>query len=351
MSALRESFPAVAATLIYLCCSNGAAASTTVCVNNVDQLQQALVAAQTATTDTYINIATGRYSGPANEETLFYYDSTTNTHQLDLTGGYSSDCSSQTQNPYMTVFDGAGSNPVLIIRASGGVSIRWITVQNGAPGALLDSDSGPVIVNYNVFRNNVEGSVSLNVASSGSSNEIEMWGNLIHDNIDGDASSIPVSLWNFGSGNIYFTNNTVANNLLESTDSGAPAGVDFSNVGTGKTYLSNNILWNNLSEGSAPLDLTMAGPSEISMNDIGTAEFDTPPTVDGGFIVDPQFVSDTNFRLAPTSPLLRQGTLTAAGGLPSIDLLGNPRQFDDTVDLGAFERNDDIFQDGFETGN
>ena len=224
-------------------------------------------------------------------------------------------------------------------------------MQNGSPGALIDSDSGPIIINYNVFRNNVDGSVQANLDSAGSSNKIVMWGNLIHDNTDVDAFSIPVSAWNFGSGNIYFTNNTVANNLLESDRQRRARRCRFQQLWHRHNVSPNNILWNNLSEGSDPLDLTMVGPSEIAMNDIGTAEFDTPPTVDGGFVVDPQFVSDTNFRLAPTSPLLRQGTLTAAGGLPTIDLLGNPRQFDNTVDLGAYERNDDIFQDGFESGN
>ena len=110
-----------------------AAASTSVCVTNTDQLQQALVTAQTATSDTFINIATGKYSGPANEETLFYYDSTSNTHQLELTGGYNSDCSSLVQNPYMTVLDGADSDSVLVIRANGGVSIAGSPCRTARP--------------------------------------------------------------------------------------------------------------------------------------------------------------------------------------------------------------------------
>jgi hypothetical protein len=345
MKILRESFFTVSA-LIYLCCLRPAAASTTVCVTDTDQLQQALIAAQTATTDTFIDIATGTYTGPADQETLFYYQSTSNTHQLELTGGYSSDCSTHNPNPYMTVFDGGDSDAVFVIRANGGVSIRWMTVQNGAQGALVSSELGPIVVNYNVFRNNEQPSIAINVSAS-ASNKIEMWGNLIHNN-SSDESGVPVSVWNFGSGDIFFTNNTVADNLSLSTDSDAQSGANFSNFGTGKTYLANDIFWSNLSEGSDPLDVSLVGPSELSMNEIGSAIYDTPPTVDGGFVVDPQFVSNTNFRLAPTSPLLQQGTLTPAGGLPSIDLLGNPRTFNNAVDLGAFERNDDIFKDGFD---
>jgi hypothetical protein len=320
-------------------------ASTTVCVTDESELQQALITAQTASTDTFINIATGKYSTANNGNQEFAYESVTNTHQLELTGGYNSDCSSQTQNPYLTVFDGNAADAIFDINAQGGVSVRWITAQNGVSPFHFASFSGPVVANYNVLRNNTYGSMFLAITSS-ASNKIEAWGNLIHDNTC-PGTYTPAALSNQGPGDIYFTNNTVVNNVLLSTDDQQITGVFFSPV-VGTTYLANNIFWNNLSNGPDPIDVEIDdGPSVLSFNDIGTLSSPISPTFNGGFSTDPHFVSDSNFRLAPSSPLLQQGTLTPPGGLPTIDLLGNPRTFANTVDLGVFERNDDIFQDGF----
>ena len=332
--------------LILMFSSAAVWASTTVCVTDESGLQQALTMAQTASTDTFINIAAGRYSTANNGDQAFTYESTTNTHQLELTGGYNSDCSGQTQNPYLTVFDGNAAGRVIEILAEGGVSARWLTVQNGVSPFNVVSSSGPLIANYNVFRNNTYGSMFLTVSSS-TSNKIEAWGNLIHDNTC-PGTYTPAAVSHQGSGDIYFTNNTVTNNVLLSTDSQQLAGVFFSPL-NGTAYLSNNIFWNNVSSGSGPIDVDIEnGPSVLSFNDIGTLSAVGTPTFNGGFSIDPQFVSDSNFRLALSSPLLQQGTLTPAGGLPSIDLLGNPRTFANAVDLGVFERNDDIFEDGFD---
>jgi len=333
--------------LMLVCHAPFVSASTTVCVTSEGELQQALTDAQTATADTFIKIATGKYSTTNNNNGAFFYQSSTNTHQLELTGGYNSDCSSQTQNPYLTVFDGNAADLVIQINADGGVSVRWLTVQNGVSPFRIDSQAGPIVANYNVLRNNRFGSMFLSVDSLSASNKIEAWGNLIHDNMCAD-TYVPAALNNQGLGDIYFTNNTVANNFLSSAASEQVAGITFVTY-NGTAYLSNNIFWNNLTSGADPIDVDIhQGPSVLSFNDIGTFIAAVPPTVNGGFSTDPQFVSDSNFRLALSSPLLQQGTLAPAGGLPTIDLLGRPRTFDGTVDLGVFERNDDIFEDGFD---
>ncbi|MDR3387707.1 MAG: choice-of-anchor Q domain-containing protein [Rudaea sp.] len=79
-------------------------------------------------------------------------------------------------------------------------------------------------------------------------------------------------------------------------------------------------------------------------NDIGNPA----PSVNGNLSVDPHFGGSGNYQLAATSPLLGMGTTTPVGGLPTINLNGNPRSYSGLVDIGAYERGDEIFGDGFE---
>jgi hypothetical protein len=64
--------------------------------------------------------------------------------------------------------------------------------------------------------------------------------------------------------------------------------------------------------------------------------------------VDPQFAGASDFHLKDTSPLLRAGTLTPAGGLPAADIEGHVRSIAGYVDLGAFENVDVIYANGFD---
>lgn len=315
-------------------------ASTTVCVTTADELQQALTNAESATSTTFIDVARGTYLTASLPDGLFEYFGP--NQQLDLTGGFNSDCSSQIEDPRLTIFDGGGSQGVLELQSAGGISVRWITFQNGV-GVTLASQSGPISANYNIFRalGSLDSPFYVLITSSAATSNISMWGNLIESNSTlSDLGTGQIS--NAGTGSIYFTNNTVANNAV-GTGNGAVGGIAFTAVTA--TYVSNDILWNNT---AGALDVKISGPSFITTNDIGLLSVDTAPTFDGGFVVDPQFASSGNFHLLPTSPLLQQGRLTPANGLPSIDIEGNPRTFANTVDLGAYERGDYIFNNGFD---
>jgi hypothetical protein len=318
-------------------CAN---ASTTVCVTTADELQQALTNAESATSTTFIDMARGTYLTASLPDKMFEYFGP--NQQLDLAGGFNSDCSERIEDPRLTIIDGGGSNGILELQSIGGISVRWITFQNGV-GVSLTSQSGQIIANYNIFRalGTVDSPFYILISETTSTNSISMWGNLIYGNSTlSNQGTGQIS--NAGSGPIYFTNNTVANNAV-GTGSGSIGGIVFTAVTA--TYLTNNILWNN-TVGS--IDAKISGPSFITTNDIGILSVDTAPTVDGGFAFDPQFTGPSDFHLLASSPLLQQGRLTPANGLPTIDIEGNPRTFANAVDLGAYERGDYIFDNDFD---
>jgi hypothetical protein len=74
----------------------------------------------------------------------------------------------------------------------------------------------------------------------------------------------------------------------------------------------------------------------------------------GLYGIDPSFVdaANDNYRLGPASAAIDAGTNDPPGGLRPFDLDGNPRPYNGTADIGAYEyqgaSDDRIFADGFE---
>ena len=326
---------------------------TTVCVHNPTELQNALTAAQGSTAETFIQIVRGTYSLT---DTMTFYSLDTTQGQLDVTGGYNDDCSANIQNPALTVLDGGGAVQVMSLESWNGISVRWLTFQNGYSNNLATSLSvetivGGLIVHYNIFRNNNSASyvgtlyaaIAPENFSTTSTANLDFADNLIANNTT-TTNYAGGSINNEGTGTIYFTNNTVTHNTVTANGVGLVGGVDIS----GDTfYVSNNILYANTANA---YDLYMSyntAPVLIDndyQNRFGAAD----PSSTGNVAVDPQFSSSTDFRLSPTSPLLGQGTLTPAGGLVTIDIEGNPRSYNSAVDMGAYERGDEIFNGTFE---
>ncbi|HEX5123748.1 MAG TPA: choice-of-anchor Q domain-containing protein [Rhodanobacteraceae bacterium] len=125
-------------------------------------------------------------------------------------------------------------------------------------------------------------------------------------------------------GTIYITNYTIADNPV----------LGVRGIG-GNTYLANTLLWNN-------------GTDLPDLEGGATQEF-------GLYGVDPSFVDEANgdYRLAAGSAAIDAGTNTPPGGLRFTDLDGNPRPYNGTADIGAYEYQggapaDRIFADGFD---
>lgn len=92
--------------------------------------------------------------------------------------------------------------------------------------------------------------------------------------------------------------------------------------------------------------------NSISVNNGVNAQLD--PSVDEGsnlFSNDPGLFIDPligDYRLAPGSAAINAGDNTPPGGLGPLDLAGRTRVFGPAVDIGAYEADDVLFEDGFE---
>jgi len=334
--------------VFFLACNAAAmplvAAAGTVCVTNVTDFQTALTNAQGSTAATFIEVARGVYAMPVGSALTF--DSSASTQgQLDVTGGYNSDCSAQIENPALTILDARGSSAVLSLTSQAGISVRYLTIENGTSatpgtsgGLTARSMEGPVIINYNIIRDNysqTDAGMFAIIDDTSSRNAIRVDGNLITNNLSSNLCAAG-GINNRGTGSTDITNNTIAYNTSQANF-----------VAGGFCAISNSGASNNIAWGNSTYDFSVVGT--FANNDCGTRQnYPTGCSDNGNLSVDPQFSSSTDFHLLPTSPLLGQGTLTPDGGLPSIDIEGHPRSYNNLVDIGAYERGDEIFEDDFD---
>jgi hypothetical protein len=320
-------------------------AAITTCVHNATELQAALTAAETSSSTTFIDVARGTYSTGGNSFTF----TSTGGQQLDVTGGYSSDCSTIIKNPALTILDASGARPVMAISNGGGVSVRYLTFQNGltsgsSSGGLTVSSDGGIIVDYNIIRNNIGSGLSginLAINSATSTANLEFSGNLVVGNSTSGRYAAG-AINNDGMGNTYIVNNTIANNTSGSAMEALAVSANTSGSEP-PANLSNNIFWNN-----GDFDMALYGHPILTDNDYLAFTNSANASSGGNVSVDPQFSSSSDFHLLPTSPVLGAGTLTPAGGLPTIDIEGHPRSYNSLVDMGAYERGDKIFADGYD---
>jgi hypothetical protein len=325
----------------------------TFCADSSAAIQAALTAASDGgandNENNTIQIVIGTYYTANNGNAEFSYNNQTTSRKLDINGGYNSDCSIITENPELTILDGGGATRVFESESNGDVSLRYLTFQNGSAVAnqygagvalnLYDTAVGPIIFDQNIVRKNHSasfgGGFRIGLHGSGTTLQFEnnlIVGNTADNDIGGGEIDDDVTTANI-------VNNTFAQNTVANSPVSAIGGL--SCLGSGAITMSNNIFW-----GNSGYDLNTA--AILVDNDYGRGSVSPNGSSSGNVSVDPQFSSSTDFHLLPTSPLLGLGTLTPTGGLPTIDIEGHPRSYDNLVDLGAYERGDMIFADGFE---
>ena len=315
-----------------------ALATNQVCVSDAAGLQTALDNASGSTSGTVIEVVRGTYHLAGSQ--LTFNSTAAGQGQLDISGGYNSDCSAQIKNPALTIIDGDNESGVLSLNSTAGISVRYLTIENALKvddaGLAIVISGGGLIVDYNIIRNNraSDEHAGLTITVSGSG-DIHLVGNLIVEN-SANTNVSGGEVDNDGTGSLYAINNTVANNIITGPLLNGYGGLAI----FGTANVSNNIFW-----GNTHLDIGATSDSLLLDNDYGTLNGN--PSSNSGFqTVDPQFSSSSDFHLQPTSPLLGAGSLTPPDGLPTIDIEGHPRSYNGTVDMGAYERGDEIFSDG-----
>lgn len=321
------------------------AVATTWCVSTAVDLRAKLLLAQANGQDDTIKLVHGSYVADAD---AFRFQSN-ETFGLVINGGFNVGCTQTDKDPRGTILDGAGAHQVLYSVSKGNLALRYLTIQNGkfdggAGGGIQISGTGTsssVVLGINILRNNssafadsvgyinVEGTVHVN-------------NNLIIDNHTPAAGGLSIDAG--ANAIVYMTNNTITNN----TTGNATAGflyISGNNPVVPNAYFSNNIMWNNIAGSDVQF---FGGGMQFNNNDIGTINGFQSAGSGANLSQVPGFVSTSDYHLAVTSPLLGIGLFAPTGGLPIGDLDGHARDFNGLVDLGAYERGDQIFAADFE---
>lgn len=313
------------------------------CVNSVQALRDALSAAQANGLDDTIHVVRGFYPTGG----MPFSFNSTEAHALTIIGGYNSDCSARIYNPALTVLDGGGTSLVFGSESTGKVTLRFLTFQGGLGGGIagsalrmnfFNSSTGSLVVGQSIIRDSGYAAFALAVWGSATLDFVD---NLVVDNLTDTWPGGP-EITCGGSGAVNVINNTFANNIVNSTNSQTMGGLGMYGSHTAAATLSNNIFWGNTGH-----DLYSASAVMID-NDYGTDSHSLAAGSSGNHNFDPQFSSSSDFHLQPTSPVLGIGTLTPVGGLPALDIEGHARSYKGKVDLGPYERGDEIFADGFD---
>ena len=326
---------------------SSASLATTLCVSTTSELQDALTTAADNGENDVILLEPGLYTvgAPLTYQTYEDFD-------LSVSGGWEG-CVSHHNDPRYTVIDGQSAHALMKLTAgsgtSGNVSVGWITFQNGVGEGGTNAVAltpyagweGTLLVENNVFRN-LEGRMDSGYTAiqlDSDLGRLEVRNNLFVNNTTESGIS-PLHLIANSTDFSYvgrFTNNTVTAN-----QSGSYA---VTATGGGIWSVANNVFWDN--EGD---DLALGTYAFLSNNDIGS--FCCNPVDESGDIsVDPGFVDPVggNYRPGGSSPLAEAGRNDAPGGVGTFDLGGGLRMIGGTVDIGAYERQDALFGDGFDS--
>ncbi len=202
----------------------------------------------------------------------------------------------------------------------------------------IDHGNGDVTVSLDIIRRNHAMFAGGLAAAAHGSGVLRVKNDLFESNV-ADVDAGAAELFTYDDAQLYVTGDTVVGNIgLGQFSTG---GLYVHQDGASPAVLSDNIFWAN-----SVVDLQ--NDSAIMLHDdCGSSVYAPPDGSTGNLGVDPQFVFATDFHLRASSPLIDAGVDDPPDGVTDTDLDGNPRVHGH-VDIGAYERGDAIYADGFE---
>jgi hypothetical protein len=287
---------------------------------------------------------------------------------MDISGGWNSNCTSQTLDPTLTILDGRNASQVLSIddrqynwAATFGafgdvISIRNLTLDKGRtinpePGgtfAALNIEVGSASPSAQVIVENVvvkgssaalanSGAVNISMAgfAPGGGGFVRFRNNVIHgNNLSGAANTSLIRIQTALGASAIVSNNSIFGNVV----SGPVAGLTIN----GLVGLYNSVVVNNSSTSAAnPSELYSASANELRLinNHLGRVDLFGTPVTHTGTTTGTPFWSGTGPFMVPDlgSPLRDSGSNVNIGGPLATDIRGFPRIVNTVVDRGAVE--------------
>lgn len=370
----RQVLPALAACAIFGLSASFSqpVAATVYCVGTGEELSTALADAQIAPwlDPTFIRLKSGRIARQINSASgvewrfMYHY----RRARFEISGGWNSDCTSQTLDPTLTVLDGRNAKKVLHIddRSENWAAVyltfndtisvtnltldrgRSIDPEFGGPFAALNIEVVNALSQAQVIVENVVVTGSSATLGNSSAVNISMTGytpgggglvrvrnNVIHgNNLSGATNTSLIKIQTALGASAAASNNSIFGNVV----SGPVAGLTIN----GLVGLYNSVVVNNSSTGTAnAAELYSASASQLRLinNHLGRVDlFGTPVTNTGTTTGAPFWTGTGPFRIPDVgSPLRDSGSNVNIGGPLATDIRGLPRIVNTVVDRGAVE--------------
>lgn len=365
---LRRSILPILAVALALGATDARAA--VFCVSTGPQLQTAINLAEANGEIDEIRLKPGLYfANPlATGEASFDYRSTEPVIIFGAKLDGSNNCTATAAPSDQAVLSGIDQFPVLRINANAGATGGWsvahltithgLATQTNVGGLNLRAlpGSGALMSVINLIVRDCDSNADANPQASAmrayiesTSSSIRVIGSVFRDNRSSQYT--PVLLTGVAGSGISFSNNTIAFNWADATTvPGSAAEYAVSTGGSLSLLLSNNVFHGNVrGTDQAAADFradTSFVTVQMDHNHINALSISG--VVDNFRTQgDPRFVSDSDLRLRPNSPLRNSGNNTPQGGLWNVDIDGTPRPQGGVADRGAFEFGE-LFINGFE---
>jgi hypothetical protein len=227
----------------------------------------------------------------------------------------------------------SGNNPA----ATGVIKGNTIVMKGNSQGAAIDLANGDNTLVVDVIGNIISGSnyddgIFLFQFSPGGSTTARIINNLVtgQNGNTGNPAAVAID-GDQGTLNVLVVNNTIVNNRRGVSITGRQ---DLGGVIHGD--VANNIIVYN-SQSGLVIDPDFASTVTNSFNLLYKNHFDMSPLGAGTLKKNPKFIGTDDYRLQSGSPAVNKGSNVKVPVDVTTDLNGNPRIVSGTVDMGAFE--------------